>query len=530
MRVDRDLPVVAADGTTLLVDHIHAEGESSGVVVWIRTPYGRKQITSMAKRFARRGADVVIEATRGTDGSGGAFDGLTYDAGDVTAVLRWLRVQPWFAGAIVTWGISAIGRASWFLAGAEIPEWRLAIVQDAPSELRDGLFFPGGAVAGTVMLGFVHAVRWQADHPNASALRGMAASVRGTRKVKRVLADLPLGTADERLLGHRVDYFQEWLAHENDDEYWARFNLRSGASGMPALVHLATGWYDTCLASTLADYAALRAAGKRVRLIIGPWYHGRGAVDRPYRDDVDTWIDAAARDTSPTDSAPVRLHVSGADEWRDLPDWPPPGHHPTAWHLQPHGGLSPNPAPDSPPDRFRYDPADPTPAVGGAGENWDGTAGAKDNRRLEARHDVLTFTSDPLPADLEVIGPVTASITMRSTSEHLDLVLRLCDVAPNGRSTNLCDGARRIRPDNTPPAPDHTRTVTIDLTATAHRFHAGHRIRLHISGGAHPRLTRNTCTGEPLTTATTTRPTDQEILHTTEHPSILTLPTAHPHR
>ncbi|PWW59603.1 CocE/NonD family hydrolase [Actinokineospora spheciospongiae] len=526
MRVDRDLPVVAADGTTLLVDHVHPAGPSRGVVVWIRTPYGRGQMASTAKRFARRGADVLIEAARGTDGSGGAFDELGHDPADAPAVLGWLRAQAWFPGVIVTWGLSAIGRASWSLAGAEIPEWRLAILQDTPSELRDGLVFPGGVFAGAVVLGFVHTVEWQADHPGASLLRGMLASVRGARRSKRVLAELPLGTADERLLGRRSTRFREWLAREGDDGYWERLDLRAGAPGMPDLVHLATGWHDFCLSSTLADHAALRAAGKRVRLVVGPWYHGRGAVDRAYRDDVDAWVDAATRGTDPADGAPVRVHVGGGGGWRDLPDWPPPGHPPTDWHLQPGGGLSTDPAPESPPDRYRYDPADPTPALGGAVENWDGTAGAKDNRPLEARPDVLTFTSAPLRADLDVIGPVTATVHLRSTLDHTDLVLRLCDVAPNGRSTNLCDGARRLRPDDPPADPDGTRVVPVDLVATAHRFRAGHRLRLQVSSGAHPRLVRNTGTGEPQATATTTRPADQEILHDPAHPSVLTLPTA----
>lgn len=526
MRVDRNLPVVAADGTVLLIDHLHPVGESRGVVVWIRTPYGRKQIASIAKRFARQGADVIIEATRGTDGSGGTFDGMSYDPDDVTAVLGWLRTQPWFAGAIVTWGLSAIGRASWFLAGADIPEWRLAILQDAPSELRDGLVFPHGVFAGAVMLGYVHSVEWQADHPKASALRGMVASMRGSRKAKRVLDDLPLGTADERLVGRRVGYFQEWLDRELDDGFWKQLDLRSGVSGMPGLVHLATGWHDFCLASTLADHAALRAAGKRVRLIVGPWYHGRGSVDRAYRADVDTWLEAATRDCAPPDGPPVRVHVGGADEWRDLPDWPPPGYPPIEWHLRPGGGLSTTPAPDSPPDRYRYDPATPTPTVGGAMENWDGAAGAKDNRTLEARPDVLTFTSEVLGSDVEVIGPVTATIRFRSTLEHTDLVVRLCDVNPKGRSTNLCDGARRLRPNDPPAEPDGTRAVTVDLTATAHRFRAGHRIRVQVSSGAHPRLVRNTGTGEPLSTATAPRVTDQEIFHDPAHPSVLILPTA----
>src|SRR5262249_38697797 len=124
-----------------------------------------------------------------------------------------------------------------------------------------------------------------------------------------------------------------------------------------------------------------------------------------YRADRDAWIAAADRDQTP-DSAPVRVHVGGVNEWRELADWPPPGTRSSMWYLHPDGGLATDPPPTCTPDRYRYDPADPTPAVGGAVENFDGTAGAKDNRALERRADVLTYTSDVLTADLEVIGPV----------------------------------------------------------------------------------------------------------------------------
>ncbi len=272
----------------------------------------------------------------------------------------------------------------------------------------------------------------------------MIASVRESRRANRILTELPLGTADRRLVGHPAWYFQDWLAHEHDDEYWKAFDRRRGASGMPATVHLATGWYDLCLASTLADYRALRQAGKAVRSLIGPWYHGRGAVDKAYlAADRSGWLQAAARGDDPPTGDPVRVHVGGGGGWRDLPDWPPPGYQPATWHLHPGGVLATDRPPASPPDRYRYDPAQPTPGIGGAIENWEGTAGAKDNRRLEQRPDVLTYTSEVLARELEVIGPDNATIVFRSTLEHTDVVARLCDVHPDGRSIQAC--SRRPR-------------------------------------------------------------------------------------
>ncbi len=528
--VERDIVVTAADGTRLLVDH-HRPRPASGVpadavggtVVWIRTAYGRKGMASFVKRFTKRGAHVLVEALRGTDGSGGTFDGISIHPTDGADVTAWLRCQEWFPATIVTWGVSFLGTAQWALASTEVPEWRLAIVHDAQAEAR-ATVFPGGVFAG-VMLGLVHIMDWLAKHPNGSTARMLLASIRAARRANKVLSTLPLGTADERLVGHRAEFFQQWLAHEHDDDYWERLNLRSNAPRLPEQVHFTTGWYDTGLPSTLVDYVAAREAGKTVRLVVGPWYHAGAFFDRSHTRETDTCVEAIARGEAALEGSSVRVHVGGVNEWRDLPAWPPPDYQPTVWHLQPGGGLSTTPAHASEPDRYRYDPADPTPAVGGAKENWDGNAGAKDNRELEQRDDVLTYTSEVLSEDVEVIGPVSAKIVLRSSLEHTDLFARLCDVDAKGRSINLCDGIRRLRPDDPSADADGTCRVTVDLVATAHRFKAGHRIRLQVSSGAHPLLVLNPGTGAPLATATELRVADQEIFHDPDHMSLVALPT-----
>jgi uncharacterized protein len=135
----------------------------------------------------------------------------------------------------------------------------------------------------------------------------------------------------------------------------------------------------------------------------------------------------------------------------------------------------------------------------------------------------LTYTSDALGRDLEAIGPVNATIAFRSSNAHTDIHARLCDVHPDGRSVNLCDGAVRLRPGHLT-ADDGSTAVHLDLVAVAHVFRAGHRIRLQVSSGAHPRLVRNTGTDEPLATAVQLCPADQEVFHDPTHLSTLTLP------
>ena len=220
---------------------------------------------------------------------------------------------------------------------------------------------------------------------------------------------------------------------------------------------------------------------------------------------------------------PVRLYVMGADEWREFDAFPPPAQT-TRFHLHGGGNLGPAPpARDDTPDHYTYDPADPTPAVGGALLAMQG-AGRQDNAPLEARDDVLFYTTPPLAQDLEVIGPVRLELYARSSLAHTDFYGRLCDVDPSGRSANVCDGLFRVVPGNGEPQPDGSLHLEIDLWATAHRFRQGHRLRLLVASGAHPRWSRNPGSGEPLATATTLAVAQQTIYHDAAHPSALVLP------
>ena len=148
-----------------------------------------------------------------------------------------------------------------------------------------------------------------------------------------------------------------------------------------------------------------------------------------------------------------------------------------------------------------------------------------DNTRLEARRDVLTFTTAPLPEALEILGPVSVRLRIRASNPYHDVFARLCDLDPDGRSRNICDGLIRQQGGQF----DGETTITVPMSSTAYRFRAGHRIRLQVSGGAHPRYARNTGTADPQATATRLVPADIEILHAPDAPCILTLPAAETH-
>jgi hypothetical protein len=213
----------------------------------------------------------------------------------------------------------------------------------------------------------------------------------------------------------------------------------------------------------------------------------------------------------------------GANEWRELDTFPPPAC-PTYYYLHAEGRLSTElPGSDSAPDTYCYDPADPTPAVGGAFLGFAG-AGAQDNRALEARADVLCYTTPPLAQEVEIVGQVQLTLFAHSSLSHTDFFGRLCDVAPDGRSINICDGLFRVVPGRGEIQADGSLQVKLDLWATAHRFQPGHRIRLQVSSGAHPRWNRNLGTGDDPSTSTRMLVAEQTIYHDSAHPSALVLP------
>jgi putative CocE/NonD family hydrolase len=519
IEVRKGLRIPAHDGAELLADLYLPRRTPDAPTLLVRTPYGRSGLLSRlaGRPFAERGYNVVVAACRGTDGSGGTFDPMADDDSDGLATLDWIEKEPWHNGTVVLYGPSYLGYTQ--LAMAPEAGNRVAAIMPmiTTSAFRD-IWYEGDSFSLAAALAWTAemAIRDRRSPLAADILTGLKAG-----RVRTAMQHLPLNETDKLGTGQTSGWFQDWLvSNEPGDPYWGPkrdHRARIGNITTPTL--LFGGWYDIILPGQLADYAAMRAAGRQPYLTIGPWAHAT-EIYAPSMQEALPWFAAHTRgDHSGLRDQPVRLYVQGAGEWREYPDWPPPGITGREWHLQPGRGLSPDRPADGPPDRFRYNPADPTPSVGGPLLDPK-AAGRKDNAKLEARADVLVYTSEPLREPAEVIGPVSARIQLRSSQEHADVFVRLCDVDPRGRSFNVCDGLQRITPQRFPASDDGTRTVPVRLWPTAYRFQPGHRLRVQISGGAFPRLTRNPGTGEPLATATRTVPVDYEIRHS----SSITLP------
>lgn len=485
--IDRAVPVPMRDGIDLLADHYAPTTAHPRGTVLVRGPYGRSFPFSLiyARIYAARGYHVIFQSVRGTFGSGGTFEPMLHEAADAADTVAWLRHQHWFTGSFATLGLSYLGYTQWALISDPPPELAAAVITVGPHDLHTSTW-GSGAFALNDFLGWADMMAHQQRGP----LIRLAFQVNAARRLEQATRDLPLGTAGRRLLGDESPWYESWLEHPyRGDPFWADRRMSVALDRCTVPVLLLTGWQDVFLDQTLAQFAHLRRRGIDVAMSIGPWTHDQmvtHATGLTARETL-SWLECHLGRQS-DHRAPVRLSLTGSGRGSiDLPDWPPAASE-RVLHPQPHGGLSAAvPAPGATAS-FRFDPADPTPTVGG--RLLSRTAGYRDDSALAGRPDVLCFTSTAIDGDLVVCGIPVVELDYATGTRHFDVFVRVSELGPDGRSRNVSDGFRRFA--TTPSTP-----IRIELDAVAHRFDAGSRVRLLIAGGCHPRFDRNLGTGEP---------------------------------
>jgi hypothetical protein len=420
------------------------------------------------------------------------------------------------------WGPSYLGYMQWaVVAGA--PSFLKALAPSVTSSQNFTTTHPDGAFGLETRLRWVQGM-WNQGR-KLPLWKILARARSDERNLQAAFLHLPLLESDTVATGEPLSLYRDVLTHARPDEpFWRARDHSAAVSQVTMPVHFIGGWYDYYLRGVLADYAALRAAGQRPYLTIGPWFHAHLGGMRTIMRQGLAWFDAHLKGArGGLRQKPVRIHLMGADEWREMDGWPPSARE-RRYFLHPQARLATEPpVAGSPPDRYRYDPSDPTPAVGGPFLGRRG-AGPQDNRALEARPDVLCYTTPPLAHEVDVVGPVRTELYVRSSLAHADFFARLCDVEPDGRSINVCDGLFRVEPGKGELQPDGCLRIEVDMWATAYRFRAGHRLRLQVSSGAHPRWSRNLGTGEPLATGVRMAVAEQSVYHDEGHPSVLVLP------
>ncbi|HST40635.1 MAG TPA: CocE/NonD family hydrolase [Conexibacter sp.] len=523
--VRRGVAVPMRDGAVLRADVWTAAGDDARPrpALLQRTPYDRTDSGAAVAgaaleplRAVERGFAVVIQDVRGRFASEGAFTPFAQEGDDGEDTLAWVAAQPWCDGRVCMYGGSYVG-ATQLLAAVRVPPSLAAVApQLTAAEYWEGWTHQGGAF----QLGFLGfwTLGWLA--PDALARLHVADPSAAARLAAQfdALADDPdaalaLGPAElSARLRALAPYLAQWHAHPQRDAFWEATAIRDRWAhvAVPAL-HVA-GWHDIFLAGTLANFNGLRAgaatavAREGQRLIVGPWTHAalgdtlgerqfgrraaRAALDLT-RLQLDFFA-AVLRGESPP-GAPVRIFTMGADRWRDLDAWPPPGIVASASHLHADGSLSPRtPAAEVAPSLIAHDPADPVPALAGAtflpGQDVTLRSGPRDRRPVQARADVLVFESAPLEADAELTGELAAEVWVALDRRGGDVVVALSELLPDGRALHLADGVARLAPGAPGADGGEPVAVRVELGATSVALPAGRRLRVEVCGSCFPRF------------------------------------------
>ena len=510
--------VAAGDGTQLATDIYLPFGSGPWPAVLVRTPYAKDDLQLVCLTLNLMDYACVVQDTRGRGQSGGADTVFRDDADDGRLTVEWIAAQSWCDGTISMFGGSAFAITQYLLAPGAAPALRSIAAAVATPDLYHHAFVQGGAVREAL------ALNWLAGQGS-------------------------------------LYFYQEVLEHRLKDAWWDPVEVLDHAGSVHAAGLHIGGWFDIFNQGTIDAFTTLQERGGsgavgRQRLIMGPWTHngvfeaGAGDLDYPSNAGIDVldlmrdWYEATlGDDPQGLDDWPVAVvYLMGAvgkpgspgNRWLELDRWPPPAFE-RPFFLAADGGLDVV-APAGGEIELTADPTDPVPTLGGANLHSDlvvdGRAmgeGPQDQQPLEARADVVTFSTEPLERPLTVVGRVIATFWVVPDTSDLDLCVRLTDVYPDGRSMLVLDGIQRARmrcgdDRECLLTPGEPVEITVDLWSTAIVFDAGHRIRIVVSGSNWPRFEVNSNNGLDLNLETEPQIARPRLLFGEDFPSRLELP------
>lgn len=545
LRAQTDLRVRMRDGVHLSTDIYLPESRGPWPAILIRTPYSNKEGRLIAEFFVRYGYAVAAQDTRGKFSSEGEFYPFRAERQDGEDFVRWVRQQSWCNGKVGGFGMSYLGYTQWAAAAGHS-----LLDAMAPTFISSDLYsaiYKGGAFGKLTYL-----------HWSLSSY-GRTGDWHGVRNVSRGYTHFPLIDADNAAL-RDLDFYNDWVSHPQPDSYWRELDATGGMENVSTPAFLVAGWYDFMLDGQMRDFQNIRrqgagAAQSQTKILIGPWSHGffnanlknygigqrwLEAIPFEFISETKQWLDYSLKGLrNGWDRRPaVKAYVLGENSWRYEHEWPPRNAAERLYYLH-SGGRAQTlngdgalrtelPSAPQPEDSFVYDPRNPVPTRGGShGDTW--TAGPVDQRGVEARPDVLVYSSDVLDRPVLVMGQVKVRLFAASSAPDTDFTAKLVDVFPDGRALIVCEGVIRARyregfGREVLMQQGTVYPLEIGLGPTAVRFQPGHRIRLEISSSNAPRYDANPNTGAVIAAERNPVPATQRVLHTPAYPSALVLP------
>jgi uncharacterized protein len=589
--LDPSVFIAMRDGVRLAADLYLPSGTPGEryPVILIRTPYGNvpghNYNETAVRVFASHGYVVAVQDKRGKYRSEGVYTASGGDANDGYDTIDWLSKQPWSNGRVGTYGCSYLGDVQIFLAQTRPPALKAMIPQASGSSVGSAgrLYRYFGAREGGAV-DWASSVGWFAEN-GAKLNPKLPASLEHAAynayytpwnqppkppaiDYRRAWYHLPMKDA-LRDQGLPPSDFEDTITKAPTDPYWSKlpYMTPSYVSDVPAL--FVNSWYDFGADVTLFEFnwfrthsASARArdsqyfimspgvhcsseAGASANMVVGTRSMGDTRFDywQTYLTWFDHWLkdDPAARQK--VDAWPrIRYYLMGADAWRTADTWPVKGARDTTFYLASAGHanssfgdgslLEARAAGGAPADTFIYDPANPVPSMGGAlccTGTPDALPGAMDQRLVEAREDVLVYTSGVLSAGVNVTGEVSVDLFVGSSAVDTDFTAKLVDVYPDGRAFNVLENILRARyrmgqEREVWMKPGKVYSLHIPLGATSNYFGPGHRIRLEVSSSNFPQFDRNLNLGGNNVEQTHWVTATNTVHHSPQYPSRLVLP------
>ncbi|MGN6360189.1 MAG: CocE/NonD family hydrolase [Thermomicrobiales bacterium] len=476
---ERNVLIPLPDGVELAGNIVRPAGPGPAPALLNFTPYhkdgrgGRLDVAAFNQHFAARGYAALTVDLRGLGNSGGSSPEpfAPQEGRDGHAVVEWIARQPWCNGNVGMWGVSYPGITALATAATRPPHLKAIVPIHATSDLYRGVVALGGCTTG-----FWMRADWGPRMVAYNLLPPLLQDDAG--RWARVWA--------EHLAGN-PPWLTAWADHPHCDDYWQARVAAMDQVACPAL-HIG-GWRDLYADCTPRDFAANTAPK---HLLMGPWKHefpdkaleapwaGLAAMERWF----DRWL-KGERNGSETEP-PVTFFLQGdGGGWRSAPAWPPPGVEPRDWWLAAAGALTAgNTPPATGASSYAYDPT-----VGIESLVWDPWTTAldptlpRDQSADDARS--LCFTGEPLREPLTLLGSATAQLELSASALPLHVVVKLAEVAPNGRSTLITTGWADLTAHG---RPGERLQIAVPLRATAYRLAPGSRLRVAIACADFPRL------------------------------------------
>ena len=502
VRVLRDVRIAARDGLNLSAHVWLPETREPVPAILEMIPYRKDDWRAntdeaRGRYFAARGYAFCRLDIRGTGSSPGiALDEYTaIETQDGYDAVEWLAAQPWSSGAVGMWGISYGGFTSIQVAKLRPPHLRAIVPMYATDDrYLDDVHFVGGCATASELTQYAVSMIAGNALPPRPSFRGA-------------------GWQDEwrdRLERTPVWSF-EWLRRQHDGPHWRQGSLAPEYDAIEVPMLLIGGWMDGYVDPV---FRMLERCTAPRRAFVGNWVHEY--PDDGYPGPNVDWLHEMVRFFDRY----LKALENGEDDeprlaWFER-EWAPPEAFPKAW-----------------PGRWRAAARYPVPAtdrrrwVLGAGDAplrgrlvEDGLSGgramsfphratlggrgalswgagsapnglARDLRPDEARLPV--FESEPLTADVHVLGRAVAGLVIESDMPVATAVVRLSDMAPDGTPIEVAAGVLNLthRDSHERPSalqPGQPTPVRVALRSAGYRFAAGHRIRLSVASGAWPVL------------------------------------------